>query len=93
MDLNIFVWMERVEGGAALRTPTVEGFTDVLPEVGRTFMLIGRPLNAMAQARLVETSVVTEVEKSEGRWGEPISTFKTQSGSKYRVTVRPPPQE
>lgn len=63
----------------ALRDSTVSGMCDLLPKEGQSFMMTAPPRDS-GDLRMVRTNIVTEVEEEGG-----IYTFKTASGSIYRV--------
>jgi len=63
-----------------LRDDTITGQCAKLPKVGEPFCMTAPPRDA-GDGRLVTTNFVTEVEEVGG-----IYTFKTASGSIYRVT-------
>jgi len=65
-----------------LRTNEVEGTTIALPEVGKSFALVGKSLTEGAPFRLVNTSEITEVEKL----SEDELQFKTLN-SIYKLKV------
>jgi hypothetical protein len=64
-----------------LRTDTVEGVTEMLPTVGESFILIGKPLTEGAIFRTVFTTEIQFVE----RMGNEIM-FKTRN-STYKVEI------
>lgn len=91
-DFEIYARLERLEGGQALRTATVEGYVREWPGVGQQLVLVAESLNPEADGRLVNTSVITSIDhEGEDRWGMQMVIFTTASGSKYCVTRRPPP--
>lgn len=63
-----------------LRDDSIEGWCAELPTEGKPFIMTAPPRD-MGDGRLVTTNIVTEVEEEGG-----IYTFKTASGSIYRVT-------
>jgi len=78
------VKLTRMAGGTALRTAIVEGTCDSLPEEGKRFVLLAKPLE-MGSCRVVETSPVVKVELPECEGEEYVLT--TRSGSKYHVEI------
>ncbi len=62
---------------ANLRTPSMDGVTAAMPEVGHGFRLIGKSLTEGGSFRMIHTSKVIEVS------GE---TFKTEN-SEYRLEL------
>jgi hypothetical protein len=82
------VKLERVVAGALsqLRTNIVEGTCLSLPEAGHSFELTAKPLETSSGFRLVVTSTVTELLVDP----EADFSFKTQSGSTYRLWIEKP---
>lgn len=77
------VSMKRVEGGSALRTPTIDGECDYLPRAGFPFVMTSAPLTLGAVLRVVTTSIVQSSVRTDD-----VFLFKTEN-STYRLTVLP----
>lgn len=73
--------LERVTNGAALRTPSITGECEYLPEPGQYFTMTAPPLES-GDLRVVTTSEVQEVEKT----ARGVMVFKTEN-STYQLTV------
>ena len=72
------VLLEQINGNS-LRTSKVLGLTDQIPEIGKSFNMIAQSLNPEKTLRIITTSTVKELIKSQ--YG---SEFNTQN-SKYRL--------
>ena len=64
-----------------LRTNEVEGVTNILPEVGKNFTLIGEPLTDGANVRIINTTEIKSVDKEEN-----TIIFKTLN-STYQLDI------
>ena len=64
-----------------LRTDIIEGITLELPEVGKSFVLAGKPLTPGTDIRLVTTTEIKNVEKIDNEY-----KFKTLN-STYKLEV------
>jgi hypothetical protein len=71
---------EELEGG--LRTKKVKGTSEIVPTVGKCFMMVGPPLDKNLDVRFVQTSVIKDVSKKGKTY-----TFRTQSGSVYKLKL------
>lgn len=65
-----------------LRTKTVLGETDELPQVNQTFMMMAESLTSEAKFRYIETSQVKEIVYQDDK----VIRFKTEN-STYQVNV------
>lgn len=65
--MSINVKLSKVQGGSQVRTDTVYGSTNALPEVGRSFQIVGPPVgpipDGMFGFREVTTSIVQYIER------------------------------
>lgn len=76
-----YVTFEKVKNNHdRLRDDTISGQCSMLPKVGEPFCMTAPPRDS-GDCRLITTNNVTEIEEEGG-----IYTFKTASGSIYRVT-------
>jgi hypothetical protein len=74
--------MTKLTGGKALRTNTVDGECESLPEEGSSFIMFAKPLEG-GSLRLVQTSPVVTVEQErDSRY-----VITTESGSKYQIDL------
>lgn len=71
--------LERIEGGAALRTDSIEGHVSSLPEVGRNFIMLAEGLTPGSIVRYITTSPVVETRQTDNEFW-----FSTETGSVYR---------
>lgn len=65
----------------SLRTNEVEGISDELPVIGRPFRLVANPIVEGADARLVITSEIKNIEKTENQY-----VFNTLN-SQYKLEI------
>lgn len=81
----MMVYMEKIQLGelSGFRTNSISGFCELIPEVGKPFVIIGESLTECANMRVVRTSRVVDIQ-GEGQ-GEFI--IITESGSKYKVQI------
>ena len=73
------------EKAGPMRTEGTPGLFGDLPVVGQRFNIVGPPINDHSSARLVSTSPVAEIVEE----NELHVTFKTESGSIYRLDIDP----
>jgi len=77
------VKLSRIKNGSALRTDEVEGFTERLPTVGKSFGMLGVALDPNnGNMRVITTSPVKKVESLD----HDAIQFETQN-SIYRLDV------
>jgi len=65
-----------------LRTDTVEGTTESLPELDKMFIMFGQSLTEGMNTRMVNTSPVKKIEVVDG-----VYIITTESGSEYSIKV------
>ncbi len=82
------VKLSKIKNGSALRTNEVEGDTDALPKVGKSFVMFAEPIVEGATGRLVMTSPVVEVVGSFGPVDQtPYLVLFDTENSTYRLDV------
>jgi len=64
-----------------LRTKVIVGIASELPEIGSTFRMTAKPLNPDTDIRLIETSLVTNIENEDNTY-----VFNTEN-SQYLLKV------
>lgn len=67
-----------------LRTPVVIGTCDYLPKVGTSFLMFSKPIDPLADMRIVETSKITSVSMLVK---DKHYMFTTETGSEYELNV------
>lgn len=67
-----------------IRTDEIQGVASKLPKVGKQFFMKAKPLTPNTAVRLVNTSVVTQIENFKNGW-----RLHTESGSIYDVHKAP----
>ncbi len=76
------VIMRKLLGGERIRTDSVEGVCEHLPEIGVPFIMIGKSLDFVGGLRLISTSPVVEISyELDGT----ITT--TTENSTYQLTI------
>jgi hypothetical protein len=73
------------EKAGPMRTEGTTCLFEGVPTVGERFTVIGPPINDHSSARMVSTSPVAEIIEE----NELHVTFKTDSGSVYRLDIEP----
>lgn len=66
-----------------IRDPEIEGMCHELPHVGRPFRLFAKPRDTEKGVRALNTNIVTDVSQVGKTY-----TFKTRSGSEYKVELQ-----